>query len=349
MASSSTFVTRLTLPRALRFLAGATAIGLVGARYYANRKPIRLDSSTKLPPGSPASAAWNNLTPSRDLAFDAKTANKTLSFPRNMVFAKELSVVAVEQVNHDTKRITLSLPSREEISGVSAGGAILTQHTPSNRYFPVLRPYTTISDPSTPGEIQLLIKHYPSGAASTYMHSLQSGDKLTVRGPLPGSPTWTPITSSSASDSKTALFVAGGTGITPLYSLLHSVLKNENDSTRIHLVWGINTAHDIPLKKELDQLLQAHPEKLRITYCVSRDSADISERQDSVIATNNTMATFRKGYVDRAVLSDVLAQETKGKTSKIFFCGPPTMQSVLTGRKGIFKELGFEGKDVHVF
>lgn len=41
-----------------------------------------------------------------------------------MIFSKQLKVTDVKEVNHDTKRITFSLPGgTNEISGVIPGGA----------------------------------------------------------------------------------------------------------------------------------------------------------------------------------------------------------------------------------
>lgn len=70
---------------------------VVGTAIYMSRPaPLRLDSAYSQP-------------------------SKTLSFPRSMLFSRELKVKHVEQVNHDTKRITFELPGGEaEISGVPA-------------------------------------------------------------------------------------------------------------------------------------------------------------------------------------------------------------------------------------
>jgi cytochrome-b5 reductase len=47
---------------------------------------------------------------------------KLLGLPRTLLFAQTLTVTKTEQVNHDTKRITFSLPGGEnQISGVPAG------------------------------------------------------------------------------------------------------------------------------------------------------------------------------------------------------------------------------------
>jgi len=75
----------------------ATATAVIGTAFYISRpKPLQLDSAYRERP-------------------------KTLSFPRSMVFSQSLKVKAVEQVNHDTKRITFELPGGDrEISGVPA-------------------------------------------------------------------------------------------------------------------------------------------------------------------------------------------------------------------------------------
>lgn len=78
-------------------LTTAAATAVVGTAFYATRPtPMRLDS------------AYRELS-------------KTLSFPRSMLLSRELKVKNIEQINHDTKRITFELPGGDgEISGVPA-------------------------------------------------------------------------------------------------------------------------------------------------------------------------------------------------------------------------------------
>jgi hypothetical protein len=48
---------------------------------------------------------------------------ETFGLPSTMLFSKRLTVMAVEQMNHDTKRITFALPGGlEESSGVPVSG-----------------------------------------------------------------------------------------------------------------------------------------------------------------------------------------------------------------------------------
>lgn len=294
----------------------AAVIGAASITYFATRRPIHCDAKTMA----------------------GQESTKTFSFPKTMLFAKQLTVSEVEQVNHDTKRITFTLPGgSHELSGVPGGGAVLTQHTPAGRFFPVLRPYTPISVEDEQGRIQLLVKKYPNGVASTYMHSLTPGQTLTVRGPIPTYYAWAP--SNTARD---VLFIAGGAGITPIYSLTNSILKNPEDKTRIDLVWGVNGVRDIVLKDELEALQKQHPDRLRVTYCVS-GSGD-----------TQLDATYKKGYITQTVLQEVVKRYETGKWGdvkgkKVFLCGPPVMEDAIAGTSGILQGLGVDKRSIHRF
>nr|POE75566.1 nadh-cytochrome b5 reductase 2 [Quercus suber] len=301
-------------------LVSATVLGVAGAAYANMRSnPTRLDA----PPALPI---------------------KTLAFPATMLMSRQLTVTDVEQVNHDTKRITFTLPGgKDEISGVGPGGAILTQHTPPGAWFPVLRPYTPVHDLAEPGILQLLVKKYPNGRASTHMHGLAPGSTLTVRGPLPGY-TYTPSTTP-----RQILLVAGGAGITPIYSLAKGILANAEDKTSIQLLWGVNGTRDIILRSELEALEQRFPGRLQVTYAVSgaEGKAEAPRLGDA--------AKWKKGYVDKVLLSEAIERcRTQGawgdaKGTKVFLCGPPAMEDAVAGKKGALLELGVVKKEIHRF
>lgn len=224
--------------------------------------------------------------------------------------------------------------------------AILTQHTPKNAWFPVLRPYTPISDPSDRGTLQLIVKQYPNGRASTYMHSLAPGDELSIRGPIPGY-TWV-VPKSPPKDTRSVLLVAGGAGITPIYSLAKGILAANNEQTRIQLIWGVNGTRDIVLKKELEDLESQYPDRLQVTYCVSGPEAQAEA------PSLGDERKWKKGYVDSAVLKEAIARCEGGqwgdeKGTKVFLCGPPAMEKAIGGKGGVLAELGVTGKQVHKF
>lgn len=53
---------------------------------------------------------------------------------------------------------------------------------------PIIRPYTPTSRPDLPGELHFLIKKYDNGNASKYIHSMNAGDHLSIKGPIPKFP-----------------------------------------------------------------------------------------------------------------------------------------------------------------
>nr|POF20111.1 nadh-cytochrome b5 reductase 2 [Quercus suber] len=301
-------------------LVSATVLSVAGAAYINTRSnPVRLDGAPAMP-------------------------IKTLAFPATMFMSRQLTVTDVEQINHDTKRITFTLPGgKDEISGVGPGAAILTQHTPSGAWFPVLRPYTPVHDLSEPGILQLLVKKYPNGRASTHLHSLAPGSTLTVRGPLPGY-TYTP-----SPTPRNVLLVAGGAGITPIYSLTKGILANVDDKTSVQLLWGVNGTRDIILRSELEALEQQYPGRLQVTYAVSgpEGKAEAPRLGDD--------AKWKKGYVDKVLLSEAIERcRTQGmwgdaKGTKVFVCGPPAMEDAVAGKKGALMELGLAKKEIHRF
>lgn len=162
-----------------------------------------------------------------------------------------------------------------------------------------------------------------------------------MRGPLPGH--WT-----TPQDQRNILLIAGGAGITPVYSLTKGILANPEDKTRIQLLWGVNGTRDIVLKSELEELEKQHPDRLHVTYAVSgpEAAADAPSLDDE--------SKYRKGYIDTSLLRETIDECMKGsfgdtKGQKVFLCGPPKMEDALAGKQGILAELGIQKKEVHRF
>lgn len=188
-----------------------------------------------------------------------------------------------------------------------------------------------------------MVKQYPNGRASTHMHSLRPGDSLTVRGPIPG------YTYKPSAQPRSVVLVAGGAGITPIYSLAREILTNDaKDQTSVQLLWGVNGSRDIVLRRELEQLEAQFPQRLSVTYAVSGPEAKAGE--PAVLGDGEK---YRKGYVDRALVEEAISRcganfgDEKG--TKVFLCGPPKMEEAVAGKKGVLVELGLSKKEIHRF
>ncbi|KAI9039849.1 cytochrome b5 reductase family protein [Aspergillus affinis] len=241
-----------------------------------------------------------------------------------------LRLQSVKAVNHNTKRLVFEFPDKNARSGLSLTSALLTISRPQGRWLPVLRPYTPISDLDQKGSLELLVKQYPNGKASTHLHSLVPGDTLTFLAPLRGFP-WKPNQFSQV------YLIAGGAGITPLYQLLQGILKNPNDKTKVNLVFGVNTEQDLLLREELEDFKRRFPGRFDFVYTVTHGEEGSS---------------LRKGRVTEELLREV-TREGRGRNTKVFVCGPSGMEEALVGSRisgeGILGKLGFKNDQVYKF
>jgi cytochrome-b5 reductase len=86
-------------------------------------KSLPLIAGATLAGSAAVAYTYSKTTPSGHQLDSAQNApSKLLTFPKSMLFPQTLTVTNTEQINHDTKRITFSLPGGEDqISGVPAG------------------------------------------------------------------------------------------------------------------------------------------------------------------------------------------------------------------------------------
>lgn len=144
---------------------------------------------------------------------------------------------------------------------------------------------------------------------------------------------------------KSMLFVAGGSGITPIYQLTRAILNNPEDKTKISLVYANNTEEDILLRKEFEDLEKQYPGRFQKIFTVSK-------------INSGSEGTLEKGYVTKALIGKIWPGKEPGQ--KVLVSGPPAMTEAVAGAKGmagwtqgsiggVLKELGYSGNDVHKF
>ncbi|KZF25347.1 oxidoreductase NAD-binding domain-containing protein [Xylona heveae TC161] len=245
-----------------------------------------------------------------------------------------LRLESSQQVNDNTKRLRFQLPDPNSNAGLGLTSFILTFHKPANGWLPVIRPYTPINNFAEPGYIELLVKKYPNGRASSYLHSLKPGDTLNIRAPMNGFK-WTP------NEFESVNLIAGGAGITPMFQLIQGILKNPEDRTNIKLIFGVNSDKDLVLKDELDAFEKGFPDRFKVVYTVSNPAEG---------------SPFREGKVTKELLRTELIGAKDGQATKIFLCGPPPMEASILGhkgwlstQKGALEELGYPSGKVHKF
>ena len=164
-------------------------------------------------------------------------------------------VVEVQDLTHDVRVLRLELLDPDEIR-FQAGQFVSFEVPKPGLPFPVTRPYSIASPPSNRDVIDLLFNLVPDGPGSTYLFSLQSGNPVSFKGPA-----GTFVL--RAYPDRRLLFVATGTGIAPLRSMIHARLPSP---TPVTLIWGLRNERDLYYQDELADLAAQFPEfSYRIT------------------------------------------------------------------------------------
>lgn len=181
---------------------------------------------------------------------------------------------------------------------------------------PVKRAYSIASSPKEKNSIQLCIRKVAGGSATTILHDLKAGDEVTVSGPLG-------VFKLDEKTQKDIVFVAGGTGIAPIRSMLHT-LPVKTMKNRFWFYFGINTLEDFLFKDELKPF-EAF-KNFKLVLVVKEDPAWKGEQ----------------GFISE----EVIKKHTPDLSDKeIYMCGPPAMLRFI---KGYLPNLGARPEQIHI-
>ncbi|MBN8629319.1 MAG: hybrid-cluster NAD(P)-dependent oxidoreductase [Rhodobacterales bacterium] len=181
------------------------------------------------------------------------------------------------------------------------------------------RSYTVASPPSRPETLQLTIKRDPNGLVSRYMHDhLKVGDVLPVSGPVGE------FNSVDINSRRSLLLLSGGSGITPVMSILRYIYDSADTETDVIFLHSSRTPADIIFRNELSTMAAAR-DNLKIGFICDADAEDGMRSGLFSFALLNEMAP---DFLERTVLT----------------CGPkPYMQAI----KDMLFMSGFDMKQYH--
>jgi ring-1,2-phenylacetyl-CoA epoxidase subunit PaaE len=188
------------------------------------------------------------------------------------------------------------------------------------------RSYSICSSPHE-NELRVAIKKVKNGKVSTYINeNLKTGDAVEVMVPMGNF-----FTEMNPSNKKNYVLFAGGSGITPMLSILKTVLKSEPDST-ITLFYGNNDESSIIFKKQIEQLAIANSDRLNVIHVLNTAPAGHPVSLQGMMTKEKDIELI-KNYVNTSV------------ENEYFICGPgPMMDNVVAA----LKELKINESTVHI-
>lgn len=233
-----------------------------------------------------------------------------------------LKVKEVRRETPDSVSITFHLPDDLKEEYRFHQGQYLTLRQEINGE-DVRRSYSICA--SVDEELRVAVKKVEGGLFSTYANEdLKAGDELEVMTPM--GKFYVPLDPESSRHY--ALFAAGS-GITPILSILKSVLSKEPNS-RVTLFYGNRNFSSIIFRDELEDLKDKYLGRLRIFNVLSREGGELD------------LFTGRINKEKCQRFFDVLVDPED--VQECFICGPePMIKEVEEG----LKELGISDEHVH--
>ncbi|MFP4228774.1 MAG: ferredoxin--NADP reductase [Salinivenus sp.] len=124
---------------------------------------------------------------------------------------------------------------------------------------PAFRPYSPVSLPGT-DTIALAVKRYEGGVCSPWLHERQVGDPVPITPPSGNLHLHDP--------DRDALFLATGTGLTPMLAMLTQYVREGGGQAA--LVFGERTQEDLMYRALLDRLAASH-DNITVQYVLSHE------------------------------------------------------------------------------
>ncbi|CAK9831558.1 NADH-cytochrome b5 reductase-like [Anthophora retusa] len=164
----------------------------------------------------------------------------------------------------------------------------------------ITKPFTPISFAAD--TIEFLIRLYPNGRFSKNLRNVKISDIIRIRGPY-GNFKY------EYNSFKTIVMFSMGSGITAVYPIAKSIIDNELEETKIHLIGGFQSILQIPLKKEL-QLLS--------DYWNFRCTLHISQLENEFSSIHGI--NIKSGRIDKESVCEIL-EDQMANTTLILICG----------------------------
>ncbi|MFD2165984.1 fatty acid desaturase [Thalassotalea euphylliae] len=178
-----------------------------------------------------------------------------------------LSVTKIERLNEESVAITFKLPEGTKLNFLAGQYIMLSKWLSGEQR---IRCYSLCNSPlEHSSELTIGVKKVGDGVFSTFINEeLKVGDELIVSGPF-GDFTYP---AENGVDIDNLCLIAGGSGITPILSILKTVLlETHRKVERISLIYVCKRSDSVMFKQTLNALADKHAEQLAITYLYSEE------------------------------------------------------------------------------
>lgn len=234
-----------------------------------------------------------------------------------------LTVAHVDRLTDDAVAVTFDVPPELAEDYAFAHGQHLTLRCTLDGED--LRRNYSICAPAKSGPLRVAVKHLEGGAFSAFVNSsLRPGDVIDVM-----TPTGMFTTELDPTATKHYAAIVAGSGITPILSILSTVLDTEPHST-FTLLYGNRNTRSIMFLEELADLKDRYPSRFQMVNVLSREPQEVE---------------LLHGRLDREKLETLFKTLVDvDSVDRWFLCGPFAM---VEDARATLLDHGVEPRQIH--
>jgi nitrate reductase (NAD(P)H) len=238
-----------------------------------------------------------------------------------------------KSISSDTRIFSFTLEHAEQTIGLPIGKHLMMRLRDPVTREAIIRSYTPISEGSSKGVLDILIKIYldtkdaPGGKMTKALDSIPVGHFVDFKGPTGhfeyhsrGRCT----ISGKERHVKKFIMICAGSGVTPIFQVLRAVLSDKEDETECLVLDGNRLEEDILCKKVMDRLLIGNEHRCKLLYSLTKPGDDW---------------TGLKGRLSRELLEqEVGSCKVKNGEELVLICGPGALEKSV---HSILNEMGW--------
>lgn len=238
----------------------------------------------------------------------------------------KLKVASVKRETPDAVSVSFDVPQELKDKFNYIPGQYMTLRVPVSGQLHN-RSYSFCSSPYKNEPITIAVKEVAGGVVSTFINkTLASGMELEVMEPMGNF--HSPI---SASNSKNYILFGGGSGITPVFSIMKSVLAAEPTS-KATLFYGNRDTQSIIFREQLQQIEAENNNRLKVVHILDKPE---------------TGWNSYTGFIVKDMALKLLKENTDMNfgNAEFFICGPTPMMKEI---ESALESLSIAKEKVHI-
>lgn len=250
----------------------------------------------------------------------------------------QLTISKIQQETSDTVSLSFQVPNDKQSDFQYFPGQYLTLKFDINGN-EERRAYSMSSSPLNE-DLTVTVKRVKNGKVSNHIQdNLKEGDQVEVLAPEGRF-----LAKINEEHRKTYYLFGAGSGITPLMSILKTVLEGEPQSS-VFLFYGNRKEEDIIFRKELDILQQRYKGQILVEYILSQPKQEKAGGISGFLGRKKTLWTGRTGRLDKKQAASLLEKHPARYTdTEYFMCGPGGMNDAI---ESLLNERGIDKKRIN--